>query len=718
MVSFLRRWLSPKQWRYRVTRYPLIFGFGIVFIALAVMLIYAMYRVSSLAHAKSQGAVQKELISGLSLVTSFLESPDGEILLSNVGILASRERALGPVVAGLSSFRSLPNRFDSPPPGPPRSCFVEVAGPRETLNEHAEICAYVSSDRRVGTWLNLDTLLPSYAPRVHVLGDPLTSADVWELSLVRGKSSVVYLVVLQQPSTPLAKVQSGAASKHRLFNLSAYDASDGRANAVVNRGHFEGWAYERAATDDEPSVLRLMARIDVKPLYPSADFKDAKVAWPPADIRTLTVGLRRVSADSMLSTTAAAQRKALYGVSAWSFPRLYDKVGAKEQYFLELQKRDVSGSRVVWAYPPLPSREASPDFVTRIFARFIEEQALTGTNTKNFGGGQYTVSMRALRSDWEVLTTAWSWLALILTVVIFAAVALIAFVFTPMFRLARQATLLAEHRLGSEATLDTRHAKGEVRHTAIAFNSLLAVTRQQAHDALRARSRHLEEEQRRRADAMRAREANLRTIGHEIRSPLQALLGLHKEKTDASRRYIDRMIAAIRVLYGVASPEAAFAGAELVLERYDIARYLSLIAENAPRAGIENVRYNGPGADIVSEIDLAAFEDSVGHILSNAHRFRRPNTAIVLDLAVREGMAHISISNAGEQIPRDMLEKIFEYGTSFSTAVSGSTNNQGQGLFAARSYIHKMKGTLRAQNIDYGVMFEIELPVIDTTIDP
>ena len=52
-------------------------------------------------------------------------------------------------------------------------------------------------------------------------------------------------------------------------------------------------------------------------------------------------------------------------------------------------------------------------------------------------------------------------------------------------------------------------------------------------------------------------------VGHEIMSPLQSLMLLHAGDADPSRRYVQRMQQAVKVLYGQASPSEALAAATL-----------------------------------------------------------------------------------------------------------------------------------------------------------
>ena len=92
-------------------------------------------------------------------------------------------------------------------------------------------------------------------------------------------------------------------------------------------------------------------------------------------------------------------------------------------------------------------------------------------------------------------------------------------------------------------------------------------------------------------------------VGHEIMSPLQSLLALHGDAGDGSRRYLERMQAALHLLYGQASVGEAMVQASAQSQRVDIAAFLQQVADNAPHAGVDGVVAIGCGAgcDVVAD---------------------------------------------------------------------------------------------------------------------
>jgi len=195
-------------------------------------------------------------------------------------------------------------------------------------------------------------------------------------------------------------------------------------------------------------------------------------------------------------------------------------------------------------------------------------------------------------------------------------------------------------------------------------------------------------------------------VGHEIMSPLQSLLALHAGADDPSRRYLQRMQAALNLLYGQASVSEALAGASAQRERMDLAAFLREVAENAPFAGIADVQALDCDTGCAVYADALKLEDALTHLLNNAARYRLPGTAISLRLTHAGEQAVVEVHNQGPQIEAERLTSLFELGTSDAEGAS----HRGQGLAVARAYLAKMGGAIAVRNEGDGVCFELRLP--------
>ncbi|HLF98409.1 MAG TPA: HAMP domain-containing sensor histidine kinase [Methylococcaceae bacterium] len=192
-------------------------------------------------------------------------------------------------------------------------------------------------------------------------------------------------------------------------------------------------------------------------------------------------------------------------------------------------------------------------------------------------------------------------------------------------------------------------------------------------------------------------------VGHEIVSRLQSLLALHGSADDPSRRYIQRMHQAIRILYGSASPSEAFQSSSLNPRALDIAGFLDNVAANA---GIADVHCTNGAEPTWVRADEHSLEDVFSHLLKNADRYRIPGTPITLSLDTSETAATVTVHNVGPRVAADFVGKIFEYGVS-DQAESGAAGNRGQGLFVAKTYMAKMGGTICVCNEAEGVSFRL-----------
>ncbi len=192
-------------------------------------------------------------------------------------------------------------------------------------------------------------------------------------------------------------------------------------------------------------------------------------------------------------------------------------------------------------------------------------------------------------------------------------------------------------------------------------------------------------------------------VGHEIMSPLQSLLALHTEGSDTSRRYLERMQAALQLLYGQASVGEALAQASAQAQRFDLAAFLRAVAANAPHAGIDQVQALGCEAPCEVHADPLKLEDALTHLLTNAQRYRDPGTPITLTLSLKPGRAQVDVVNQGPRIAEDRLASLFELGTSDRT----QPGQRGQGLFVARGYLAKMGGEISVRNLEDGVCFTL-----------
>jgi len=212
-------------------------------------------------------------------------------------------------------------------------------------------------------------------------------------------------------------------------------------------------------------------------------------------------------------------------------------------------------------------------------------------------------------------------------------------------------------------------------------------------------------------ERVKLQQSILDAIGHEIRSPLHSLQTLRLENADATL-YLERMSRAVAALSLAASVQAGIENGRVAVETEDLAAYLAKYAANTHNLGVE-ITYSGVST-LFAEFDPIALEQVLEHLLSNAKRFRAPESEIVLTLSLEGPFAAVGMFNQGNPIAGD-VDAIFNWGT---TTASSNSINLGQGLFTARVYMAAMNGSIAAHNVDGGVRMELRLKHVQRDSNP
>jgi len=715
--------------QYRLTLTAVV-GLALLFLLTGATL----YRLITASIEKERSHRQELFDSDLRELAGRLDADERYVLENNLSKLLSEERPIQPLLLPRLYFVNLPigNSPLTPRP-PPQNCYVDlvVLAPNAERNQNPDrFCTYFTSNRALGSYLYLDMTLSNRSVATLRTGDITLHADAIRLSVRSGEHSGSWWLTLQPP-------RYSPPSSRRFEVTAILEYANGKRE---RDRRIEGWAYQQQQPNGE-SLLHIIARLDfhaiipqqppqpgilsqqtvVKSHYRGGQFRhrrqealtDAMLEpWPPQGWQDVKIQLARKSLnpDTQQATLAeySPQGRTNLSVSALSAPfvNAYAKLSIRQHLH--------SGELKRWPSSPpaaLSEKLDSTDSWLRIvdgdlvFQRatpLVREQIVPDTNLV------FEVSHPGTVVEKGVWQTA-ALLSLVLFGFLFLAHHFWVRLLRPIWVLSAKATELVSSPIESEQELPYGDNRDEVGTLSTAFNDLLKETRLRASREQAERERRSEETRQKHLEDVKTREVSLKTIGHEIRSPLQALLGLH-QVGDPSRRYIDRMIRAVDHLFGKAGP-ASFDSIPIDLQQIDIAAFLSIQATNAATATspITNVEYIGPLSGVVCKVDPDAFEDAVAHILENAARFRIDTTPILIHLSQQESIATISIANDGPQIPDNLLETIFEFG--FSPTENRGDSNQGIGLFAARNYVSRMSGNIVARNTTSGVEFIVSFPL-------
>ncbi len=663
--------------------------FHLVFIALALATLALALALLNEERQRNAQRYEQTFAKSLAEVVAQLRHPSGQLALLNPEPAQVDAGWVAPLVLPFGAID-----FDD---ATKAQRAIEMAGCSLQYPGGASLCAAVGSNAYAGGFVYLVASLDA-PPLVSRERGALDIADVHRVR-----------VSLQRAGTTqhwLAPVEMLDAQRGQLpgFAVEAADDTATLPRKARPQRDFRGWVWREgpclaAGETGEPCPRRttVSLRVPVE-AFREALFRPGGPQWPPADLpRTgLRLALLGPGGATLFDSAAPGAQPplTLARLSGTLSPGETLKITRGNNTVVALLQGadDTATPPSPWLTaliqhlpaPATPRTLTARDTVTTPAGRF--EVTLTG----DLQGLDRSLSASAARLAWPVgamlAALALAWLII--------EMGLIRRVATLTKRAAALSHQLQQPGHSELGTLDVAGLRGRDELGILA--GTLADLLQHARDSLRREQLRAEREH----DQWHA-------VGHEIMSPLQSLMLLHAGDDDPSRRYVQRMQQAVKVLYGQASPSEALAAATLAVGRLDLDAFLRQVAENAAYAGIADVVYMPSPEPVWVQADEYPLEDALTHVLTNADRYRVPGTPVALALRVDGELATVDIHNQGPQIPDDQLARIFDYGVSDAAPEDGQ--RRGQGLFVAKTYLAKMGGRIAARNVADGVVFEIGL---------
>ncbi|MBT9486535.1 MAG: HAMP domain-containing histidine kinase [Rubrivivax sp.] len=616
----------------------------------------------------------------LDVVAERLRHPSGELVLLNLDRPADDARGSVPLRLPLGAID-----FDDPAKA---ERAVEMSGCALRFPDGAEWCPAVGRRASAGAFVYAVVRLQMAAP----VGRSAGQTDI----------SGVHRVQLV--------LQHGERTQRWLAPLELIDAQRGQfAGFVTDADHlerrarpdreFRGWWWQAQACATpgadpaaclRPTMLSLRIPVDA--------WRDAARAggvWPPADLSALRLQLQLLGPDAAQPLLFDSRQADASGAS---LAALAEPLQRGES--LAVQRGDVLVATLQGEPGAATEGPAYPWLVALV--RRLPAARLEGplqAEVRLPGGDVLRLQGDLSRVDAQLAATATRYSVYFgaLAAAIVAAWLIVEIgLLRGMALLTRRANALSvqlQRAPDQLPPLDVSQLRGRDELGILAGTLADLLARAREHLRLEQLRAHQEREQ-------------WQAVGHEIMSPLQSLLALHGGSSDPSRRYLERMQAALQLLYGQASVSEAVAQASAERQRLDVAAFLREIAANAPHAGIEGVEARGceSACDVLA--DPLKLEDALTHLLTNAQRYRVPGTPIVMTLRMQPDSIELDVANQGPQIPVDRLPSLFELGTSDR----GQPGQRGQGLFVARGYLAKMGGGIAVRNMPDGVCFTLTLP--------
>ena len=220
-------------------------------------------------------------------------------------------------------------------------------------------------------------------------------------------------------------------------------------------------------------------------------------------------------------------------------------------------------------------------------------------------------------------------------------------------------------------------------------------------------------------------------ISHEIRTPMTLiitpLLSLIKQETDPNkkgvyetiRRNAERILNLINQMMDLRKIDKGMM--QMRMQETDLVDFVEEIHslfETQAKAKQINLNYEHDTDTLPVWIDRKHFDKVVVNILSNAFKFTPTGGNIDIRVTHDQQQATIAISDNGEQIPADKLDKIFERFYQTSSSVNDRNTGTGIGLDLTRSLVELHHGSIRADNLKRGCVFTVTLPLGNTHLRP
>ncbi|MGC2237686.1 MAG: ATP-binding protein [Pyrinomonadaceae bacterium] len=231
-------------------------------------------------------------------------------------------------------------------------------------------------------------------------------------------------------------------------------------------------------------------------------------------------------------------------------------------------------------------------------------------------------------------------------------------------------------------------------------------------------------------DANRTKDFFLAIVSHELRSPLNAILGwtkilLTKNVDNETHRNaletIERSARSQAKLIEDLVDSARIASGKLRLEfrptnLYEILKNVYNSQKPTAEAKEIALEFNADADKIKVFGDMVRLQQVFTNILSNSVKFTLAGGAVSINVSVKDDRAIVSVKDNGQGISAEALPKIFRQFAQGDEKTSHDRSGLGLGLSISKILIEKHNGTIKAESegIGHGSVFTVELPLYIT----
>ena len=220
-------------------------------------------------------------------------------------------------------------------------------------------------------------------------------------------------------------------------------------------------------------------------------------------------------------------------------------------------------------------------------------------------------------------------------------------------------------------------------------------------------------------------------ISHEIRTPMTLivtpLLSLIKNEEDPQRKGVyeiikrnaERILSLINQMMDLRKIDKG--QMQMRMRETDLIKFVKEIYDlfdHQAKTKLLTFTYEHDADSLPVWIDRKNFDKVIVNILSNAFKFTPSGGKIGIRLTHDNQNAMIAISDNGEKIPEDKLDKIFERFYQTSSTINDRNTGTGIGLDLTRSLVELHHGTIKAHNLSQGCEFVVTIPLGNAHLKP
>jgi PAS domain S-box-containing protein len=227
----------------------------------------------------------------------------------------------------------------------------------------------------------------------------------------------------------------------------------------------------------------------------------------------------------------------------------------------------------------------------------------------------------------------------------------------------------------------------------------------------------------------RLKEEFLATLSHELRNPLNAILGWSTllSRTKDLPAPVQRAVAAIernsRLQAQMIADLLDYAGIAFgklrlvpsTLDPYPVVRAALDVVQSSAAAAEVSVRAGFGELPVLVEADAGRLQQIVWNLLSNAIKFSRKGGEVVLDARGEGGEFRLTVHDQGAGITKEFLPRIFDRFSQEDASSTRSHGGLGLGLAIVKQLVTLQGGTISAASDGpgLGATFIVRLPLSD-----